>query len=101
MYKTSSNLFEGSLEDKEISGQNYYLELRFSDKSLTQFDFMSIYSNGKVEPTTFNRSTRIENNGRFFWEFSDEITDPLENISINLPSSAQGTLDARICQKPE
>ena len=83
-----------------INSSNHYLHLNLSDLLIKNFDVIIKHENGVLDTFSIERSTRIENNGKFFLEFSQDIESSIEEVFISLPEGAQGTLEANICKVP-
>ena len=84
----------------DISGKDYYLHLQASDLSLVEFEIVSAYEDGSVDTAPINRSTRVSNNGEYYLELSRDISAPLKEVSLNVPTGTTGTIDAQLCRKP-
>lgn len=77
-------------------GGRDYLFIETGDLALVKFDVEFSYANGQKDVFNMVRSTRAENNGRFFIELNDQMTAPLQGIELK--SSPQGSLVMRLCK---
>jgi SGNH hydrolase-like domain, acetyltransferase AlgX len=88
--------------DKQaVQGHDFYVELAATDTSLVNFNILVAYQNGAVEKVLMRRDRRIRNTGRYFLELSDAFSSSLQEVRLELPPSATGKIEARLCQVPE
>ncbi len=80
-------LFEGAQGDAE------FLYLNVSDLSQTAFDVRLRYANGRRETVRLERPNREGNDGRFFLELGGR----LQTATLQMPASAEGEAEARVC----
>ena len=83
-----------------IKGSDYYLAMEFSDLSILDFGIRIKHADEQIEIFNIQRSTRVNNSGKFFLELSPNIKSNLKEISLNLPTNSTGTLKTYICQAP-
>jgi alginate biosynthesis protein AlgX len=89
-----------NLGDSSIQGSDYFVYFEASDVSMVEFDLKIAYSDATVDEIHVERSTRGQNLGRFFMEFSNEIKANIQGIKLHTSEGASGTIDARICKIP-
>jgi alginate biosynthesis protein AlgX len=70
-----------------------FLYLEASDLSLVTFEVEASYRDGRTERLSIERPTRARNDGRFFLALEGD----LERLSLKLPETAAGELEARLC----
>jgi alginate biosynthesis protein AlgX len=86
-----------SSDRADVQGSSYFIYLELSDPSLVVFDITLRYQGSEEETLTVERSTRLENSGKFFLELSDDITSPLASVTLNFPEAVTTTANARVC----
>ena len=84
-----------------ITGNGYYLDIGFSDLSVLDFDVVIKHVDKQAEVINIQRSSRVQNNGKFFLEFSKDINSDVEEVSLSLPEDSKGTLEIHICKVPD
>ena len=84
----------------DIFGENYYLHLQASDLSLVEFEIVSTYEDGSADTAPVDRSTRVSNNGEYYLELSRNISNPLKEVSLNVPAGTTATIAAQVCRAP-
>ena len=84
-----------------IMGSDYYLYFELSDKTLVNFDITIKYDNNVDETIKIERSTRVQNEGTFFLELSDEISESMQAIVMDIPNDTSATASVYLCKTPE
>ena len=80
-------LFEG------VRGVSSFLVLNVSDLSQTAFDVRLEYANGRREMVRLERPGRERNDGKFFLELGGQLSA----ATLEIPESADGEVEARVC----
>lgn len=100
------DLFTG-ITSSGISGEDYYLYLRFSEKVKKHVSTIVYYpadeadEDEKKDRFKFKRSKRYPYDRHFFLAFNPEIKKPATRVAINVPTEMKGMgVTARICRKP-
>ncbi len=88
-------------EDKEVSGNDYYLFLETANRGLASFTLQLDYADGDGEWFIVDRSQHFDNAGRFFIELSGEIEGLLSSVSVDGLPNINATLNARVCRIPK
>jgi alginate biosynthesis protein AlgX len=81
-----------------IRGSQHFVSLKFSDKTLLNFDLNLKFNDGKQETVKIVRSDRIANEGQFYLKFADEFKGNLSEVTLTPGSKALGTVSAKICK---
>lgn len=99
MLKKGVALLMKSLDDKKISGDDYYLSLNFSKPIKSKFTVNFNYSSKKRDKLSVKRSARYPHDGQFYVALKDKDYGPLSKIVLDIPSDMEGiTLNARMCK---
>lgn len=94
---TAALLSAGQVGRVGAQGSGYYLNLTFSDLSITEFTLTLEHADEREE-ITLGRSTRAPNTGEFFLELSDSFASPLQRVSLTLPGAGSGNVEVRLCR---
>lgn len=86
-----------SSDREDVQGSDYFLYLELSDPTLVEFAMTLRHGGGQEENVKIERSTRVENSGKFFLELSNTIPSSLLEVSLQLPEARPITSEARIC----
>ena len=87
-----------NVSDVTANNSKYYVYLESSDLSLGDLDVTLNYQDGASEFIRLARSAQIRNNGRYFVQLSDNFTGNLVSVAVTVPSTAQGIMQARLCE---
>jgi len=81
-----------------IFGDDYYLVLEVSDRSLVEFATHFIHEGEDAQDDVqVERSTRVVNSGVFTIELSRHLKQRLERVSITVPQGTRGQISSRLC----
>ncbi|MDG1287761.1 MAG: hypothetical protein P8P30_09405 [Rickettsiales bacterium] len=83
---------------QKISGTDYYLFLKSSNKGLSNFTLEMEYDDGDGEWFVLDRRQNFTNAGRFFVELSEEITSSLKSVRLVGLPSIKSELEVRLCR---
>lgn len=87
------------LDKKKISGDDYYLSLKFSTPIKSKFTVNFNYSSKKRDKLSVKRSARYPHDGQFYVSLKSKDYGPLSKVILDIPSDMAGiSLDARICK---
>jgi len=96
--KGTESLFN-DLDDKKLTGNQYYLRLETTNPIFTKFTLNIDYNDGDGEWFNMDQSGRYKNNGLFYIELSDDIETNLSSITIDNIDMITTQLNAKICSK--
>ena len=91
-------IFMNNLENKHIRALDSYLELNVTEPEKRKLHVSVLYVSGDADTIDISRSSRVENNGRYFIDFTDEIDQELMVIQIETDKPL-GKVKARLCSK--
>jgi alginate biosynthesis protein AlgX len=81
-----------------VGGSQHFVSLKFSDKTILNFDLNLKFDEGKQETVKIVRSDRIANEGQFYLKFADEFKGNLTEVVLTPRDGAQGNVSAKICK---
>ncbi|MEZ5814676.1 MAG: hypothetical protein R3E13_08175 [Alphaproteobacteria bacterium] len=87
------------LENKKISGPDYYLYIQADNRVFNRFRLDFEYDDGDGEFFTIDHGGRYKNSGRFFVEFSEDIESPLSSITLENRDDVKTNLSVKLCRK--
>ncbi len=83
---------------KKVSGTDYFVFLKSSNKGLSNFTLEMEYDDGDGEWFVLDRRENFTNAGRFFVELSEEITSSLKSVRLVGLPSIKSEIEVRLCR---
>ena len=87
-------------EERGITGPGNFAFVSLADPTVTKITFEIAYADGEVEMVPLDRSERFHNEGRFFLEFSDDITAPVTSVRVSSVTGSDTETKLSVCASP-
>ena len=97
--KEKSQLLFNDLDDKKLTGNQYYLYIQSTNPVFSKFTLDMNYNDGDGEWFNMDQTGRYKNNGVFYIELSDDIETYLSKIEIENTDNIPTQLNAKVCSK--
>jgi alginate biosynthesis protein AlgX len=75
-----------------------FVSLKFTDKTLLNFDLNLKFDDGQQETLKISRSDRIANEGQFYLKLASEFKGNLSEVTVNPGKKTQSEVSAKICR---
>lgn len=95
----SNSLEVGIDADRDVSGIGSYVYVSLDDPTLTALQIDVAYADGDRESVPIDRSGRFDHEGRFFLEFSPDISASVTNVRVSMDTLSHPiSADLRVCR---
>ena len=93
--------FKIDISDKNITAQNHYIRLSFSDFKGRKFRLTTHYKDKSKDPFDFRRSKFYEPDGVFFLEFDQNKGGSIGFLEGLMPEGTTGDAKIQVCRYPD
>jgi alginate biosynthesis protein AlgX len=82
----------------KVDANKDFVSLKFTDKTLLNFDLNLKFDDGQQETVKISRSDRIANEGQFYLKLASEFKGNLSEVTVIPSKKTQSEVSAKICR---